>query len=102
VKRRAKALFATLGLVVGVRRGAGRAQKVIRPTPPNPSLYLTYVVSPMMIFLLNLRSIINLTTPLHEANVIRDRGFFSSPERNGSYLNHFLAKTNRKTSKEMP
>jgi HSP20 family protein len=33
--------------------------------------------------------------------VITDRGFFSSPEHNGSYLNHPLAKTTSKTSKEI-
>jgi len=42
-----------------------------------------------------------LTIRKHEPNVPTDRGFFSSPERNGSYLNHFLAKTTSKTSKEI-
>jgi hypothetical protein len=36
-----------------------------------------------------------LTIRKHEPNVLTDRGFFSSPERNGSYLNHFLAKTTK-------
>jgi HSP20 family protein len=39
--------------------------------------------------------VITLTVRQHEHKVTTDRGFFSSPEHNGSYLNHPLAKTSK-------
>src|SRR3984893_15929156 len=42
--------------------------------------------------------VITLTVRQHEHKVTTDRGFFSSPEHNGSYLNHPLDKTSKEIS----